>query len=124
MRATDPQISFADLEFMKQGIRLEPTLKAIADFLDQHGAIVQRVRREARQAFNDAVVQGAGRLGFGDGTKLRVDTTVVETDIRLPTGSTLLWDAVRVVTRVVGKLAAVLGAGVGPFTNRTRSARR
>ena len=46
MRTPDPQISFADLEFIKQGIRLEPTLKAIADFLDQHGAIVQRVRRD------------------------------------------------------------------------------
>src|SRR5712691_10767376 len=46
MRMTDPQISFADLEFIKQGVRLEPTLKAIADFLDQHGAIVQRVRHD------------------------------------------------------------------------------
>src|SRR5437879_10920694 len=46
MRSPDPQISFADLEFIKQGIRLEPTLKAIADFLDQHGAIVQRVRHD------------------------------------------------------------------------------
>src|SRR2546428_7461876 len=46
MRTTDPQISFADLEFIKQGVRLEPTLKAIADFLDQHGAIVQRVRHD------------------------------------------------------------------------------
>jgi hypothetical protein len=46
MRTTDPQVSFADLEFIKQGVHLEPTLKAIADFLDQHGAIVQRVRHD------------------------------------------------------------------------------
>src|SRR5437762_12026332 len=46
MRTTNPQISFADLEFSKQGVCLEPTLNAIADFLDQHGAIVQRVRRD------------------------------------------------------------------------------
>src|SRR5437899_10092959 len=46
MRTTDPQISFADVEFIKQGVRLEPTLQAIADFLDQHGAIVQRVRHD------------------------------------------------------------------------------
>jgi len=154
MRTTDPQISFADLEFIQQGIRLDPTLKAIAEFLDQHGAIVQRVRhdlvrglkkpttgrtgltapqvlrslilmrvknwdyRELReriadgytlrhftafnsqqvphhdafnravnrltpatlQAVNDAVIRAAVTLGLEDGTKLRVDTTVVETD--------------------------------------------
>jgi len=198
MRTTDPQISFADLEFIKQGVRLEPTLKAIADFLDQHGAIVQRVRhdlvrglkkpttgrtgltapqvlrsmilmrvknwdyRELReriadgytlrhftafnsqrvpkhdafnravnrltpatlQAVNDTVIRVAVNLGLEDGTKLRVDTTVVETDIHHPTDNTLLWDSVRVLTRLVRKLAAVLPAGVGPFTNRTRSARR
>ena len=35
MSTTNPQISFADLEFSKQGVCLEPTLNAIADFLDQ-----------------------------------------------------------------------------------------
>ena len=46
MRPADVQLSFADLEFLKQGIALEPTLQAIADFLDAHRAIVQRVRRD------------------------------------------------------------------------------
>jgi len=34
-------------------------------------------------------------LGLEDGAKLRVDTTVVETDIHHPTDNTLLWDVVR-----------------------------
>jgi len=38
--------------------------------------------------------------------------------------STLLWDAVRVVTRLVGDLDELLPEGVPGFTNRTRSARR
>ena len=198
MRTTDPQLSFADREFIKQGVRLEPTLKAIADVLDQHGAIMPRARRdlvrglkkpttgrmgltapqvlrsmilmrvknwdyrELREriadgytlrhftafnsqrvpkhdafnravnrltpatlpAVNDAVIRVAINLGLEDGTKLRVDTTVVATDIHHPTDNTLLWDSVRVLTRLVRKLAAVIPAGVGPFTNRTRSARR
>ena len=33
------------------------------------------------------------------GRKLRVDTTVVETDIHYPTDSSLLGDGVRVLTR-------------------------
>jgi IS5 family transposase len=43
------------------------------------------------------VVQAAVALGLEDGAKLRVDTTVVETDIHHPTDNTLLWDVVRVV---------------------------
>src|ERR1700730_9348352 len=61
MRTTDPQISFADLEFIKQGIRLEPTLKAIADFLDQHGAIVERVRRDLVRGVKKPAT---GRMGL------------------------------------------------------------
>src|SRR5438034_11714608 len=43
-RATDPQISFADLEFIKQGIQLDPILKAISDFVDAHAVLVEHVR--------------------------------------------------------------------------------
>ena len=83
-----------------------------------------RLTPETLQAVNDAVIRAAVDLGLEDGTKLRVDTTVVETDIHYPTDSTLLWDSVRVLTRLVGHLAARLPAGVGYFPNRTRRARR
>jgi IS5 family transposase len=197
-RASDPQISFADVTFIEQGIQLEPILKAIAAFLDTHMSLVNGVRRDlvrglkkpatgrqgvtapqvlrslilmrvknwdyrelreriadgytlrhftqfnsqrvpkhdafnrafnrltpaTLQAVNAAVIQAAVDLGLEDGTKLRVDTTVVETDIHHPTDNTLLWDSVRVLTRLVGKLDDLLPAGVGAFTNRTRAARR
>ncbi len=47
------------------------------------------------ETLNALVVQAAVDLGLEDGKKLRVDTTVVETDIHYPTDSTLLWDTVR-----------------------------
>ena len=76
-------------------------------------------------AINDLVVQAAVELGLEDGQKLRVDTTVVQTDIHHPTDSTLLWDVVRVVTRLVGRLAAALERRrIKGFRDRTRSARR
>jgi IS5 family transposase len=60
-----------------------------------------------------------------DGAKLRVDTTVVQTDIHHPTDNTLLWDVVRVVTRLVGRLAKALKVRrIEGFCDRTRSARR
>jgi IS5 family transposase len=192
------QISFADLEFLDQGVRLEPMLQAISDFIDKHGHLVDKVRRDldrglknpstgrsgltaqqvlrslalqrvknwnyrelrerisdgytlrrftrfysqlvpkhdafnrafnrltpaTLEVINDLVVKSAVALGLENGKKLRVDTTVVETDIHHPTDSTLLWDTVRVVTRLVGNLDDLLPQGVLGFTNRSRSARR
>jgi IS5 family transposase len=62
--------------------------------------------------------------GLEDGKKLRADTTVVETNVHYPTDSTLLWDGVRVLTRLVGKLRATVPDLAVGFVNRTRSARR
>src|SRR5216684_168465 len=197
-RAAARQISFADLELMRQGMGLEPLLQAISDFLDDQEEMIERVRRdlvralrkpgsgrrgltpqqilrslvlmrvknwdyrelreriadglmlrqfadfycdqvpkhdafnrgfnrltpETLKAINDLVVQAAVDLGLEDGTKLRVDTTVVQTDIHHPTDNTLLWDVVRVVTRLVGRLAAAIERRIKGFRNRTRAARR
>ena len=50
---------------------------------------------------------------------------VVQTDIHHPTDNTLLWDVVRVVTRLIGRLAAALERRrIKGFRDRTRSARR
>src|ERR1700738_3743606 len=81
-------------------------------------------RPRRSKAINDLVVQAAGALELEDGQKLRVDTTVVQTDIHHPTDNTLLWDVVRVVTRLIGRLAAALGRRrIKGFRDRTRSAR-
>jgi len=197
-RTLEPQLSFADLELRSLGLQLDPTLRGIADFFQDHPALVEQVRldlqrglkkphsgrngmspeqtllsltlmrvknwdyRELRerindgytlrhftqfdshqvpkhdafnrafnrltpatmQAINQAVVQAAVRLNLEDGKTLRVDTTVVETNIHHPTDATLLWDAVRTLTRLVGELREQLPRGVKGFINRTRSARR
>jgi IS5 family transposase len=58
------------------------------------------------------------------GRKLRVDTTVVETNIHYPTDSSLLNDGVRVLTRVMKKVSEVAGAVTTPLRDRTRSVKR
>jgi transposase, IS5 family len=198
-RAAARQISFADVELMRQGVRLEPLLEAISRFLDSQHEMIERVRRDlvrglkkphqgrrgltapqvlrslvlmrvknwdyrelreriadgltlrrftdfycdrvpkhdafnrgfnrltpqTLKAINDMVVQAAVALGLEDGAKLRVDTTVVETDIHHPTDNTLLWDVVRVVTRLVGRLAKTLKLRrIKGFRDRRRAAHR
>src|SRR2546423_4824055 len=58
------------------------------------------------------------------GKRLRVDTTVVETNIHYPTDSTLLADGVRVLTRTLQRLRARVTAASGHVRNRTRSVAR
>ena len=57
------------------------------------------------------------------GRRLRVDTTVVETDIHYPTDSSLLGDAVRVLTRTMKKITQVAGGAGDKLRDRTRSVR-
>jgi IS5 family transposase len=75
-------------------------------------------------AINQLVVQSAVELGLEDGKQLRVDTTVVETNVHYPTDATLLWDSVRTITRLIDDLDERLPRGVKGFINHTRSARR
>jgi IS5 family transposase len=83
-----------------------------------------RLTPASLEAVNQHVVQAAVALGLEDGKKLRTDTTVVETHIHHPTDSTLLWDTVRVISRLVGRLDKLLPRGVRGFPNHRRSARR
>src|SRR5712691_7998219 len=55
------------------------------------------------------------------GWKLRVDTTVVETNVHYPTDSSLLADGVRVLTRTLKKLKEEVGAGVVEVRDRSRA---
>jgi IS5 family transposase len=58
------------------------------------------------------------------GRKMRVDTTVVETNIHYPTDSSLLGDGARVLTRLMKKVAATVGGLKERVRNRMRSVRK
>jgi IS5 family transposase len=89
-----------------------------------HTAFI-KLSPQTLKAVNDLLIKAAVDLGVEDSTKLRVDTTVVQTDIHHPTDNTLLWDVVRVITRLIGRLAAALERRrIKGFRDRTRSARR
>ncbi len=59
--------------------------------------------------------------GVVEGRKMRVDTTVVETNIHFPTDSSLLGDGVRVLTRIMKKITAIAGAAGAKLRDRSRS---
>jgi hypothetical protein len=55
------------------------------------------------------------------GRRMRVDTTVVETNIHYPTDSSLLGDGVRVLTRTMKKITGIAGAAGTQLRDRSRS---
>src|ERR1700750_1554084 len=70
---------------------------------------------------HERIVTIARDKGITAGRRMRLDTTVVETDIHHPTDSTLLGDGVRVLTRIMGKITKIAGAVGSKLRDRSRS---
>jgi IS5 family transposase len=70
---------------------------------------------------HDRMVQIAREHRVAEGRRMRVDTTVVETNIHYPTDSSLLGDGVRVLTRTMKKIAGIAGAAGAKLRDRSRS---
>jgi len=79
---------------------------------------------EALKQVHDRVVTIARDKGVIAGRRMRVDTTVVETNIHHPTDSTLLGDGVRVLTRTMKKIAAIVGTAGTELRDRSRGVGR
>jgi len=79
------------------------------------------------QGLLEHVVELARQLKVSKGRKLRIDGTVVETNIHHPTDSTLLQDGVRVLSRLVARAGRVLHGGAscgkGWIRQQTQTAR-
>lgn len=75
------------------------------------------------KAVFDAVVQQAVEAKIIRGRKMRLDTTVTESNIHYPTDTGLLSDSVRVVSRTITKIKKVVSLKTR-FRNRARSIKR
>src|SRR5258707_5706700 len=64
---------------------------------------------EVVKRVHQRLVEIAREEGIATGKRMRVDTTVVETNIHYPTDSSLLGDGVRVLTRVMKKIGRIAG---------------
>ena len=83
---------------------------------------IQKVGPETLEQVNRILVAYADEVGIEKGRKVRTDCTTVETNIHAPTESTLLWDAVRVLTRLLKK--ARKRCPQVSLTDHTRAAKR
>ena len=73
------------------------------------------------EQIHERMVKIAQDKGVADGRRMRVDTTVVETNIHYPTDSSLLGDGVRVLTRTMKKITKIAGKAGAKLRDRSRS---
>lgn len=85
------------------------------------------IQPETLHAFNERVTTLATSLKVTRGRKLRTDGTVVETNIRYPSDSSLLADGVRILSRTLKRAKRVVSTttdlAIATFRDRSRSAR-
>ncbi len=85
------------------------------------GRQAQALGPEVLQKIHERVVDIARQDKIVAGRKLRVDTTVVETNIHYPTDSSLWSDGVGVLTRVMKQITALAGEVGTKLRDRSRS---
>ena len=103
-------------QFTRVGAQKVPDAKTL-------GKLGLALGPEIIEKMHQRVVAIAREKKIVQGRRLRVDTTVVETDIHYPTDSSLLGDAVRVLTRTMKRIAHLAGAVGDKLRDRTRSVR-
>jgi IS5 family transposase len=82
------------------------------------------IRAETWEAVNQAVLASAQADKLESGAAVRIDSTVSAALMHEPSDSTLLWDAVRVMTRLLRRAAAVPGAPTIGWRDRRRVAKK
>src|SRR5258708_8351174 len=82
------------------------------------------LRAEPGEAVNQAVLASAKADKLESGAAVRMDSTVSAALMHEPSDSTLLWDAVRVMTRLLRQAAAVPGAPAIGWRDRRRVAKK
>jgi IS5 family transposase len=76
---------------------------------------------EVIKQIHERMVTIAQEKGVAAGRRMRVDTTVVETNIHYPTDSSLLGDGVRVLTRAMKRITKIAGEVGAKLRDRSRS---
>ncbi|HEY3643439.1 MAG TPA: ISNCY family transposase [Xanthobacteraceae bacterium] len=76
------------------------------------------------EAINRIVVSSARQEKLDDGAMVRIDSTVTEALMHAPTDSSLLWDGVRVMVRLLRRASALPGAAPIVWRNHRRLAKK
>ena len=117
-------LSYADLEYHQYDSKIcEVFLQLTKCFSDSvWQKYISAIRGDSLDKLMKALNLLAIEAGLEDLQKLRLDTTVVETDIHYPTNNALLWDCIRTSTRVLQQIREEsVAALVRDYTRQAKS---
>lgn len=86
-------------------------------------ANIRRIQPETWERINQALVQEALSSGLENGDQVRIDSTVVETNVHEPSDSSLLCDGIRILTRQMAKGKQLLKVPGIRFSDHRKAAR-
>jgi len=122
------QLSYQELAFhlsdsasFQAFARLPPKLFPKKSVLQK---TISRIQPATWERINQRLLADATQEKVEPGDVVRIDSTVTETTIHPPTDSSLLWDCVRVMVRLLQEAQAMPGAGVIVFCNHRRLAKK
>ena len=104
-------------EFTRIGAEKVPDAKTL-------GRLAQALEPEVIEKIHARLVALAHERAVVKGRRMRLDTTVVETNIHYPTDSGLMGDGVRVLTRLMKKVTEIAGKVGTKLRDRKRSMQR
>ena len=123
------QASYRDLAFIltdslsaRRFARLDPACRPPGKSALQ--ATVGAISAATWERLGQYLLGEAQAVGVEDGKTVRVDSTVVETPILKPSDSRLLYDGVRVLTRLLREAGEALGRERIEYRNHCRAAKR
>src|SRR5438105_2418150 len=85
---------------------------------------ISAIRAETWEAVNRALIAAAQQAKVETGAMLRIDSTVTAALMHEPSDSALLWDAVRLMTRLLRQATALPGAPALHWRDRRRLAKK
>ena len=122
------QYSYRELwERLKDGVSLRWFTRFYSAPIPHYTTLqkaIKSIKAETWTRINEALLLYAQQRKLEKGKSLRVDTTVVETNIAYPLNSRLLWDSIRVLTRLMERSRQGLPELHFAFAKRTRRAKK
>lgn len=85
---------------------------------------VKRLSPETWEQIHRVLIEYANMIGVEKGRQVRIDCTVVSSNIHAPTDSSLLYDSVNVLTRLLSKAREQFGKSHFVFSSHVKRAKR
>ncbi len=122
------QLSYEELAFhLLDSACFQAFARLPVKFVPKKSALqlnISSIRDKTWERINRCVLGDAKSEGVEKGQVIRIDSTVTETPIHEPSDSTLLWDSLRVLVRLLEGAQALPGAPVLDWHNHSRVGRK